>query len=249
MISLQVRSFQMSKLGNKSADCEDSFSADPSAQRFAMADGASSSLFSDIWARSLTQTAIEAGGDIGEDSAEEKISEIMLLARNKWYSSIPWDSLPWFLKNKAVSGSYSTLLITEFHRLASSYGFTTLAVGDTCIFKVSHGEPKFSFPLSEPREFNNSPKLVWSGKGNPLPEKIRLSLPKHVRTQGIVSPGEKIVLATDAIAKWMLEFQGFDRIISAIGEHDVMKRFVSSEINNKRMRNDDITVAVIQIKK
>ncbi len=243
---MRVRSFTMSKLGNKPQDCEDYFAWNPASMKFAMADGASSSIFSDIWARELTRSSIYAGESI-MDGIDGSAEVMIKTARRSWYKTIQWNTLPWFLRNKAVSGSYSTLLILQMAPLASSFRYSAYAVGDTCLFKVKKNRIVSSFPLSLPEQFGISPKLVWSGKGSPLPCDISVQVPEFQRDAGLIEHGEMLVLSTDAVSRWLLETEKVEELFHRIDDHAEMERYLAGEINSKRMRNDDVAVAFIEI--
>lgn len=244
---MRVRSFTMSKLGNKPQDCEDYFSWNPGRMKFAMADGASTSIFSDIWARELARAAVECDGSIVE-SIDGSVEPMLRSARKAWYTSIKWNSLPWFLRNKAVSGSYSTLTLMQMAPLASSYRYSAYAVGDTCLFKIKNGRIESSFPILSPEEFSISPKLVWSGKGSPLPQDIRLQVPAFQRHEGILQPGEMLILSTDGVSKWLMETGRVEDIVMRINNPPDIKKFLTGEINSRRMRNDDVAISLIEIR-
>ncbi len=246
MKNMRVRSFTMSKLGNKPQDCEDYFAWNASRMKFAMADGASTSIFSDIWARELTRVSVDAEESI-MDGIDSPAEGIIRSARIAWYKSIQWATLPWFLRNKAVSGSYSTLLLLQIAPLASSFRYSAYAVGDTCLFMIRRKKITGSFPLSSPEQFGISPKLVWSGKGSPLPGDIRVQVPKFQSQAGIIEPGEILLLATDALSRWLLETGRIDDLLHRIDHPHEMNKFLAGEINSKRMRNDDVALATIEI--
>ncbi len=246
MSRIQVLGFRMSKLGNRPKDCEDFYSWDLSRMKFAIADGASSSIFSDIWARSLTQAAMDENISL-DGSPESLLSNIMKAARTKWYGGIQWTALPWFLRNKSVSGSHSTLLLMQTWPLASSYRYSAVAVGDTCMFVLKDQKVEDSFPLKNYTEFGTTPSLIWSGKGSPIPENVRMALPKYSSRSGTIDRGSTVILATDAVSKWILEHGTQQEILETMGNDHAMKALISREINAKRMRNDDTAIIVINI--
>ena len=246
MSGIQVLGFRMSKLGNRSTDCEDFYSWDLARMKFAMADGASSSIFSDIWARSLTQAAMDVNLSL-DDSPDSLLSSVMKAARKNWYGSIQWAGLPWFLRNKSVSGSHSTLLLMQAWPLASSYRYSAVAVGDTCMFVLKGQKVEDSFPLKQYSDFGNTPSLVWSGKGSPISANVRMALPKYSAISGTIAPGSTVILATDAVSKWILEHGKPQEILEVMGNDHAMKGFISREINARRMRNDDTAIVAIHI--
>ncbi|MEM0156718.1 MAG: hypothetical protein QXN26_01465 [Thermoplasmataceae archaeon] len=245
MSGIQVLGFRMSKLGNRPKDCEDFYSWDLARMKFAIADGASSSIFSDIWAQSLTQAAMDENLSL-DGSPESLLSIIMKVARKNWYGGIQWTGLPWFLRNKSVSGSHSTLLLMQTWPLASSYRYSAVAVGDTCMFVLKDHRVEDSFPLKSYTDFGSTPSLVWSGKGSPIPANVRMTLPKYSTMSGTIDRGSTVVLATDAVSKWILEHGEPQELLEAMGNDHAMKALISREINARRMRNDDTAIIVIR---
>lgn len=236
----------MSKLGNKKSDCEDSFSFRTRQKKFAIADGVSASIFSDIWARSTTKSAVSGRYNFFE-SPDSFLLDLIEKARETWYTKIDWTSLPWYIKNKSVSGSYTTLLGLQFSDSDTDFDYSSFAVGDSVLFHWITGDDYSSFPLNSPEEFNNTPQLVWSGKGHPMPLKFKLSPPKYSTLSGRLRPGETIFLATDAVAKWLMESRRFPEVRELLESSEEMTKLFTKEIDQKRMRNDDSTLVSIYL--
>lgn len=241
---LNWRFFQMSKLGNRESDCEDSFSFRSRKMKFAIADGVSASIFSDIWARAITESTVNARNDFNEDPGTY-ILDLMQKAREKWYSKIKWDSLPWYLKNKSVAGSYTTLLGLQFWKQDQAFTYSSFAVGDSVLFHWEGGDDYSSYPLTSPEEFNNTPPLVWSGKGHPMPVQFTLRAPRIKTMSGTLTGNGMIFLATDAVAKWLMEYGRFNEVTELLESSYEMTELFTREIDSKRMRNDDTTLVSI----
>ncbi len=233
----------MCKLGNKENEYEDSISYDMDTLRFAIADGASGSAFAELWASSLTKSYIESDLSLFDDPVGV-VSAIQKEARNRWYNGIAWNKLPWFLKNKATMGSYSTLLLMEMRNTDDSIEFVASAVGDSCLFVIDQ-RLRVSFPISDHREFGVSPKLVWSGQGQPVKLDVKLSIPSVHTVRGSVYKEDRIILATDSVSKWLLENESDDPWEILLENPQELKKAIADLINKKVMRNDDITAAVI----
>lgn len=231
----------MSKLGNRESDCEDSFSFRSRHMKFAIADGVSASIFSDIWARAITENTVMCKADFS-DNPDSFLPDIIRKSRQKWYSKITWNSLPWYLKNKSVAGSYTTLVGLQFKIQHGKYTYYSFAVGDSVLFHYEGGNDYSSYPLVSADEFNNTPQLVWSGKGHPMPADIPVKAPPVKTYSGTLQPGGTIFLATDAVGKWLMEYEKFDEVTELLDSSYEMTRFFTDEINSKRMRNDDTTL-------
>lgn len=236
----------MSKLGNKGSDCEDSFSFRTRQKKFAIADGVSASIFSDIWARSITRSAVSGRYDYFSEPSEY-IVDLMQKARETWYTKIDWNNLPWYIKNKSVSGSYTTLLGLQFSDSETQFDYSSFAIGDSVLFHWVTGDDYSSFPLTSPEEFNNTPQLVWSGKGHPMPLEFKLKAPQISTYSGRLNPGETIFLATDAVGKWLMDYRRFSEVAELIDSSKEMTELFTKEIDHKRMRNDDSTIVSIYL--
>ncbi|MHB1471247.1 MAG: PP2C family serine/threonine-protein phosphatase [Thermoplasmataceae archaeon] len=241
---MKIQDFHLSKLGNPAKEYEDSLSFDLKKGRFAIADGASGSTFSDIWARSLTETFVSSNVDLfrGRDNV---VNGIVSASRDQWYDKVNWKALPWFLKNKSISGSYSTFLALQIKKTAGRLKFASLSIGDSCMFILDGDKIKESFPLKTPVEFGNTPDLIWSGQGSPVKKNLKVPEPEPKMFSGFISPGETVLLATDAAAKWIME----DPIYSMdLFRNDFLSldSKIPKLINEKKIKNDDFTIALLE---
>jgi len=235
----------MSKLGNKESECEDSISFNLKRGRFAIADGASSSMFSDVWASCLTSNIITLDTDLYKNTTE-LFRTLIPISRREWYSRIEWNNLKWFQTNKSFQGSYSTLLYVEIKRLEGLDIFRALAVGDSCLFIVNSDKKLYSFPYRKASQFNNTPKLVWTGKKAQVNIESEPVYPDFVTTSGHIHKGDEMILATDALSKWLIETRNFRAIRELITDEKALHDFLSSEIDGRRMRNDDVSIIYLK---
>src|SRR5205814_659774 len=77
-------------------------------------------------------------------------------------------------------------------------------IGDTCLFHFSRSDNNLwmfkSFPPSSSRELTSEPASISSHIGG-FPQLFR-----HVRsTRGVYTPGDMLVMATDALALWIFK--------------------------------------------
>lgn len=227
---MYIYEYHQQKIGNSLNEYEDSFSYDLSTGRFAMADGSTESIFSNVWSRALTTSYVR--GKYGLD-----LNALVSDARAKWYSSIDWSNLRWFIRNKAMRGSYSTFLGISF----DSRHYLSIGVGDTCLFHITEDNVT-SFPIKTAKEFNNSPLLVWSG--NPYTREIRA--PKWIHyIEGDVDEGDVILMATDAFSQWFLKHMDERPWVKTIEHMGMEREFVTNLIESGEMKNDDVTYAFI----
>lgn len=235
----------MSKLGNEESECEDSISFNLKKKRFAIADGASSSMFSDVWATCLTSNVIDLETDLFKNASD--LFHILLpTAREEWYSRIEWRNLKWFQTNKSFQGSYSTLLYLEIKRWEERYLYRTLCVGDSCMFVLGPGDAFYSFPYKKASQFNNTPKLIWTGRKTQT-NNLDALIPDFVTASGYITGKNEIILATDALSKWLIETRNFPILKDLVVSDSEMREYFSNEIDAKRMRNDDISLVYLSL--
>ncbi|MEM3676398.1 MAG: hypothetical protein QXV22_05015 [Thermoplasmataceae archaeon] len=245
---MKIASFRMSKLGNKESDYEDALSYDLDRLKFAIADGASDSIFSDIWAEALTETFVQGPYDLFWEPDKSLMNRIAKEAREKWYRRINWASLPWFIRNKGVNGSFSTILLVQFRETSTNFLLLrAMAIGDSCIFKINGDKILWSFPVKSIREFGTSPQLVWSGKGYPLPLDSPAKLPTPKIFEDIIHIDEKVVIATDSASSLIFREKNIPALLDSVSRDEFKQRIVAA-IDSGVIRNDDVTMAVVAFK-
>ncbi|MCL6014621.1 MAG: hypothetical protein M1323_03225 [Candidatus Thermoplasmatota archaeon] len=235
---MEVHSFNFSKSGNNPEETEDSLSINLEKLKFAIADGASDSIFSGQWAFALTNEFVNNNGD---EKIKNDIGQFIQDSRKMWYESINWKGLKWNVKNKAVRGAYSTFLgiSTEFGSMES---LIVHAIGDSCIFIFDEGKMK-SFPLNSPDQFGIHPSLVWSGYGFPLNNKPFEQKLNIKQEKFKIIKGNEIILATDAMSKFIME-AGEDSF-GLLWDHYNDRTFFDDMRNENTIKNDDLSAILI----
>ncbi len=188
---------------------EDSWRADDLQNVVVVSDGASSSIFSGLWSNILCQSVIESVPDPMDHFNFPKWLERV---REKWINGIDLNNLSWYQKPKMASGAFATLvwatidqsmeipddldddvpMDTDFFRI---YGY---ALGDACLLHFHSGRLVRSIPVVRSVDFDSTPPLVGS---------INLGVDltaSFVPIDFVAPEGDWIVLATDAMAQWIL---------------------------------------------
>ena len=161
---------------------------------------------------------------------------------------MPWERIPWHGEAKARAGAFATLLGLAIGSAPDDSGrlsWQAMAVGDSCLFVVRDGRLRLSFPLEDPAEFDNNPALVCSNPDNAggLWESVR-------RSSGECAPGDLLILATDALACWLLaEHAAGERPWETLLALDppAWAGWVGERRRNGSMRNDDTTLVIIEV--
>ena len=251
------RWFCLPKAGNRPDENEDSarvvysYMGASSRRRTAMAaisDGATESAFAREWAKALTDAFVRRTPDLC-DLTEDSLYDWLASAQEEWRAGVPWDRIPWHGEAKARRGAFATLLgltvrvAPDDSRLLS---WQAMAVGDSCLFIVRDDQLWVSFPLEDAAHFDNSPALVCSNPANAgeVWETVHLS-------SGECAPGDRIILASDALACWFLARDAVGEnpwvTLQALVDRSRWSAWVEDQRRAGLMRNDDTTLVIIEI--
>lgn len=164
---------------------------------FAIADGATETSFSKIWANILVHAYCS-----GKFESENLISNFIQIQK-KWKNQLSKKSLPWYAEEKLKMGAYSSLLGVSIFKQDNdhpSYGTARIvAMGDSCVFLVRDNDLVYSFPIKESKEFNNRPMLLPSI--NNSQQIIDLLVKEKIE----LKKNDQFFLMTDAMACWFLK--------------------------------------------
>src|SRR2546427_773558 len=163
-------------------------------------------------------------------------------ARRLWRRRLAGRPLPWFASEKAEQGAFAAFLGVEID--AHKNRWTALAVGDCCLMQVDDVGKGMraveTFPLQRSSQFTMSPYLIGSrSDGESLNERIQIS-------KGSLRDGDMLLLATDAMAAWLLKRQEEGRplwkwLYRKLGTPESFVAMVAYGRKNG-LRNDDFTL-------
>lgn len=257
MVLLQpAREFWLPKAGNRSDEYEDAYSvlypeslgASPDEMvQSAVADGASESAFAREWANVLTSAFVNRPLDLASVD-EASLIEWLELAQDEWHECVPWDRIPWHGEAKARAGAHATLMGLSIRTDSDNDDqliWHAMAVGDSCLFVIREGRLQESFPLETADQFDNYPSLLSSNRSasDGLWENARV-------TSGECDSGDVFILASDAIACWILgQLEAGDEpfeVVMGMDDAD-WSEWVDEQRNAGTMRNDDTTLVIIEI--
>lgn len=255
-----VQVFWAPKKGNSSEEYEDAFGCAEEKGVFAIADGATESSYSEIWAQVLTRQFVASPPE-GVPPDQTVLQEWLSPLQREWHANINWERLPWYAEEKARSGAFAALLGVKFLTLAAEPppsffsrllgGFRkpqrklpswqALAIGDSNLFQMRDNALLRAFPLQKAEEFNSRPMLVGSNpaRNNNIWGQVQF-------LEGDYQPGDQFVMATDALAKWFLErHEAGSRpwhTLGAIKSDTEYQQFVAELREKSQIRNDDTTL-------
>src|SRR6266566_1878122 len=161
----------------------------------AVAAGATESSFAKLWAVLLAESYVRS------DLAGAEFFARLKPARRLWRRRLAGRPLPWFATEKAEQGAFAAFLGVGL--VAHKKRWTALAVGDCCLMQVDDVGKGMraveTFPLQRSSQFTMSPYLIGSRSDDEsLKDRIQVS-------KGSLRDGDMLLLATDAMAAWLLK--------------------------------------------
>lgn len=253
---IRWKAFTVSKYGNRPDENEDAFWPDwrnktlPDLRKFrcAIADGATSTSFSSLWANLLVRCTTKLS--ISKFKATVKASQ------KRWIKEIQKIDLPWHAEEKVKEGSYATLVrFSVYQSQLYSHGFwKAVCVGDSCLFQIRKNKLLSVIPLNSSEEFKKNPTLISS-----LPKKNSLILDVQNRLyfSGQWMTGDEFFMMTDALANWFLKTYEKDRNLlfgnvdnvgfTQISNQEKFESWVDRSRMDQLIKNDDTTFVRILI--
>lgn len=252
-----AQAFWLPKAGNSEEEYEDSyypeglreeelFDRESEYFRFAIADGATETSFSRLWAQLLTRAY--GRGHLRND----QFKELLVPLQKAWRRRATRGHLPWYAEEKIRMGAFSSLLgLSLMNNNASDtwHGtYEVLAIGDSCIFQVRGDKVISCYPLHHSTQFTNRPVLISS-----KPDMDRVIFESINMYRGQWQTDDAYFLMTDALACWFLQECEHGntpwRILRDLGARN-QQPFPEWIINlrvNGLIKNDDVTLVRIDV--
>lgn len=249
-MNVLAQAFWLPKAGNTNEEYEDAYwpeqEIDHSTNTFscAVADGATETSFSGLWAKMLVRAYCE-----GELNAR-KLPESLSTLQSSWLSQVSSNPLPWYAEEKLQSGAFSSLVGLTISKTTSEEEidnkWEAIGIGDSCLFQMRDGELIYTFPLDQSDQFNSRPSLISS---NPANNSGLFATIFH-RT-GVWELGDTFYLMTDALACWfLLSTEQNERPSEILRDIIVSTQFADWIVELREdnlIRNDDVTLLRVEI--
>lgn len=241
-VSVAADSLWLPKAGNSEGEYEDAFciehfpASDSILFQCAVADGATETSFSALWAAILVHSYCR-GWRTGRDLKVE-----LPKLQTDWQEQVGRKPLPWFAEQKALQGAFASLLGLT---IRADGLWETLAVGDSCLFHVRGAEVLRAFPLENAAEFSSRPILLSSNTAanGVVAEHLACAVGSWVS-------GDSFYLMTDALAHWFLSRleQGDSlRPLPPQVEAHEFAAWIADLRASGQLRNDDITLLRVDV--
>ncbi len=235
---ITTHAFWLQKAGNQREEYEDAFAyANSSESTFlcAVADGATETSFSGLWAHILVTAFIEKRlADLDAENMrplslewQEQITE---LTREK--------PLSWYAEEKLRSGAFSSFLGLQIDPGGT---WKAVSIGDSCLFQIRESERIVSSPFDKPEQFNNRPALIST---NPSRNNGLTPIP----IEGVWKDGDHFFLMTDALAHCYLTNEYLTRRnFLRVTDQGFFEYFVTRLRTMKVCKNDDVTLVRVNL--
>ena len=233
---LQFSARWMQKAGNAADEYEDAFapaaSTDESCSEFrcAVADGATETSFSGLWARILVDAFVAK-------QLRKLNGETIRVLTVRWREEIERRTehkpLPWYAEEKLHQGAFSSLMGLT---LRADGSWRALCIGDSCLFQVRPRSAIYAFPYHTPEQFNNHPALISTSADGNAALKARMA-------RGRWREGDYFLLLTDALAHLFLSQRHLrSRLVASALDRAAFERLVEQARGERLCRNDDVTL-------
>jgi hypothetical protein len=250
-VLVSADAFYVPKAGSSQSEYEDAVwpgrhETFTSTVRVAVADGATETSYSGIWAKQLVR-AFRNG--LLEDRTFNGTLKVL---QEAWYSRATRKPLPWYAEEKVRSGAYAALVGLTLHDHAQGddreHRWTALAVGDSCLVQSREETIVSCFPLTDSVSFASRPALIPSrGRFDHLDQQLH-------RAQGTWETDDSFYLMTDALACWFIREYEQGRAPWRIlrdagfsGEARDFNGWMTTLRRTKTIKNDDVTLLRVRV--
>jgi len=184
---------------------EDAYAVDVATARFALADGASSAWRAGDWAAELVAAWVSTPRPRVRSGGQAEAFARWLEGVRRSFT--PEDGEPsdqaWFAAAAAERGAHAAFVGLELTGLGGRRPrLRSAAVGDSCLLHVRADRLESATPLDDPAAFGSHPDLVSS--------LVDVSSPAPVVTEAAVRSGDLLLLASDAMAAFLLRLAADD---------------------------------------
>jgi hypothetical protein len=253
---IQAVVFHEAKAGSADVEWEDGAGYDPGDPatgrnaRCIVVDGATEAYDSIRWVSQLVDSFLGIHPVGGAPALTDRaMDEWFARMQDQWVQNAPAAFASIFEERKfREDGSFATLLGCEIHGLAGPRPhWSAVALGDTVLFHVRGTRVLAQFPALAAEDFGLNPDGVFTQPS--ARERMRARLG---RADGSLAIGDRLFLATDAFAEWMVRLGRLDggRLWRTLTRLDHPARFRGIVADHRRagaMKNDDVTLMRVEI--
>ena len=244
-MEIDVESFATPKLGATPDEYEDASQPAPGNQlrvsigsyACAVADGATESSFSRVWAQLLVDAYTGS-------SSPPDLDSMVAVARQEWCQYVGSRHLPWYAQEKAAEGAFAALAgvhLSESDDGSGAVVFSGQAVGDCCAFHVRGEDLLAAYPMGNAAAFSSRPFLLSTVPGFVAGDAL-------CKFEGILHSNDLLLLVSDALSCWILgDLERGNNPFSSIRDLGIpgcqsFDELVGGLRTSGGMKNDDVTL-------
>jgi hypothetical protein len=223
--------------------------AGPDRARFIVGDGATEAYDSLRWGRQLIKAFREEPDAPGSDNASDSMRRVFEHAQRQWVASTPASFANIFEERKFHDeGSFATVLSLALHGLDNYQPrWYAASLGDTILFHIRNDEYKLHFPPMSVDEFGRTPNGASTS-----PAELDRMCDQLQYTSGTLAPGDRLFVATDALAAWLIRRHDVDgpalwSRLSALDSDPVFAGMIDTHRGSGELDNDDVTLLRIEV--
>jgi serine/threonine protein phosphatase PrpC len=215
---------------------QDKYNFSTSNKCIALSDGTTQSFKSELWARMLVDNFVN-NPLFDVNLLNEEFKSLATKFKNsdfEFSSNFAKASLEKAKKNK---GGTATFIGLQF---INDSTIKVLNCGDTCLFIVRNNEI-ISFPFKNIEELDNNNYFINSNKL--LDNEVELEFFNF--NEITILKDDKIVLATDAISRFIFRKPESISLILKCDNFEDLKKFCETNWENKELEEDDISIVIV----
>lgn len=239
---IAFNTFWLQKAGNQIEEYEDAYAPisldEGEYPEFlcAVADGATETSFSGLWAKILVDAFVEKRFSHFDQGSIQELS-------HSWRSQIAERThgkpLSWYAEEKLRNGAYASLM--GLHIKQDGW-WSAVCVGDSCLFQLCPARGVRAFPYTDPMQFNNRPMLISTNSVSNAQVTSKVA-------RGKWKEGDCFLLMTDALAHYfMLDKRMKSKLVPSILDQDEFEKIIDDARQARACRNDDVTLVKVCIK-
>ena len=186
-----------------------------------------------------------AGGEEDTGSGEQETSESDLNTESKSEMANPAADMVSPLALSFLGNAQSALGDDLLAAAPEEEGaFQAFAIGDSCLFQIREDALHLAFPLTHSSQFDSRPVLLSSNEANNKRVWDDIAF-----EQGAFAPGDVLLFATDALARWFLvQCEAGEKpweTLCGLQTQADFETFVARLRQTRVMRNDDVTLVIV----
>jgi hypothetical protein len=230
--ALSCRCLQVPKNGSTREEFEDGAAWDCATGRFAVADGATESIYAGEWAAVLGESFV------ADPPSVESLNDWLGPLQRQWFSRVNGRSDSWYVEEKLRDGAFATLLGLAIDPVAATW--LAISLGDSCLFHIKEDRLALAFPIEKANGFGARPSLIGSRRSLATPPAI---------ARGSFLRGEQLFLMTDALAEWFhMQAESGCKPWGDLRQmsDDLFPIWIDALRTTGQMKNDDVTLLTIE---